>query len=184
MPPAGLARPRPGEYRPGRSRPRSIEDLAGWPTTVAARVCLDLLRSRQARREEPLDPQATAPLVSRDSGSDPENEALLAGSVGLALLVVLGTLAPAERIAFVLHHAGLAGQREVVATFLAALRGGDLDGLLAVLDPDLVVRADQAAAGAAVPGAPLHVHRGKDRQGRRDRRPREPESARAGACRR
>ena len=81
----------------------SIENLGGWLTTVVARVCLDMLRSRQSRHEEPLDPQAPEPIASPQQGSDPEREALLAESVGLALLVVLNTLSPEERLAFVLH---------------------------------------------------------------------------------
>jgi RNA polymerase sigma-70 factor (ECF subfamily) len=176
--------------RLSRSDTSGVENLSGWLTTVVARVCLDMLRSRQSRREEPLDPQTTGPLASPESGTDPEQEAILADSVGLALLVVLATLAPAERVAFVLHDlfavpfeeiaaivgrspaatrqlasrarrrvqgegrrhdADLAGQRGVVDTFLAAFRGGNLDALLAVLDPDLVVRADHAAAASGAP---------------------------------
>src|SRR5438552_12145182 len=159
-----------------------IDNLGGWLTTVVARVCLDLLRSRQSRREEPFTPDAPEPVATGTSGSSPEHEALLADSVGLALLVVLDRLTPAERLAFVLHDMfavpfeeiapivgrsaeaarqlasrarrrvrggaaaapdpDLVRQREVVDAFLAALRGGDFEGLLAVLDPDLVVRAD------------------------------------------
>jgi RNA polymerase sigma-70 factor, ECF subfamily len=143
-----------------------------------------MLRSRKTRREEPLDALGPEPTVGREGGIDPEHEALLADSVGLALLVILETLAPAERLAFVLHDmfdvpfeeiASIVGrspaaarqlasrarrrvqgaaavpaedlsrQREVVDAFLTALRGGDFDGLLTVLDPDLVVRADPAA---------------------------------------
>ena len=142
-----------------------------------------MLRSRKSRREEPLDAHVPEPIVSREDGTDPEHEALLADSVGLALLVVLETLAPAERLAFVLHDmfavpfdeiapivgrsptaarqlasrarrrvqgaaavpdADLTRQREVVDAFLAASRGGDFDALLAVLDPDVVLRADRA----------------------------------------
>jgi RNA polymerase sigma-70 factor (ECF subfamily) len=149
-----------------------------------------MLRSRKSRREEPLGVHVPDPIVSRGDGTDPEHEALLADSVGLALLVVLETLAPAERLAFVLHDmfdvpfneiasivgrsptaarqlasrarrrvrgaarspdADLARQREVVDAFLAAARGGDFEALLAVLDPDVVVRADR---GAGPPGAP------------------------------
>jgi RNA polymerase sigma-70 factor (ECF subfamily) len=169
----------------------AVENLGGWLTTVVSRVCLDLLRSRKSRREEPIDAQVTEPSVVRGEGADPEGEAVLADSVGVALLVVLDTLTPAERLAFVLHDlfampfdeigsivgrspaaakqlasrarrrvrgspapsdAGRARQREVVEAFLRAARAGDLEGLLAVLDPDAVVRIDGAAriaAGAA-----------------------------------
>jgi len=171
--------------RLSRSDPSGIENLGGWLTTVVARVCLDRLRSRRSRREDPLDADRPELILSREAGINPEHEALLADSVGLALLVVLETLAPAERLAFVLHDlfavpfdeiAPIVGrsptaarqlasrarrrvrgtatlpdvvrarQREVVEAFLAASRGGDFDALLAVLDPDIVVRADQAAA--------------------------------------
>jgi RNA polymerase sigma factor (sigma-70 family) len=166
-----------------------VENLAGWLTTIVARVSLNLLRSRQSRHEEPMGPHLPEPIIDRADGTDPEHEALLADSVGLALLVVLDTLAPAERLAFVLHDlfavpfdeiapivdrspeatrqlasrarrrvqgertapdAGLDRQREVVDAFLAAARNGDFDALLAVLDPDVVVRAD---VGALAPGA-------------------------------
>src|SRR5678815_1013514 len=161
-----------------------IDNLGGWLTTVVARVCLDMLRSRQSLREETLIPDAPEPVATGTSGSSPEQEALLADSVGLALLVVLDRLTPAERLAFVLHDMfavpfeeiapivgrsaeaarqlasrarrrvrgggapdpDLVRQREVVDAFIAALRGGDFEGLLAVLDPDLVVRADMAVA--------------------------------------
>jgi hypothetical protein len=148
---------------------------------VTARVCLDMLRSRASRREEPFEERVPEPIVSLDDTVDPEQQALLADSVGLALLVVLETLAPAERLAFVLHDmfalpfdeiapivnrspaatrqlasrarrrvqaaptepdTDLAGQRAVVDAFLAAARGGDFEGLLAVLDPDVVLHAD------------------------------------------
>jgi RNA polymerase sigma factor (sigma-70 family) len=171
-----------------RSDPSGVENLGGWLTTVVARVSLDMLRSRKARREGPLGEPADAhvpdPIVSREDGTDPEHEALLADSVGLALLVVLDTLVPAERLAFVLHDmfavpfdeiapivgrspaaarqlasrarrrvqetatapdADLARQREVVHAFFAASRKGDFDTLLAVLDPDVVLRADLGA---------------------------------------
>jgi len=180
--------------RLSRSDPSGIENLGGWLTTVVARVCLDKLRSRKSRREEPLEPDGPEPSLNREGGINPEHEALLADSVGLALLVVLETLAPAERLAFVLHDlfavpfdeiapivgrspsaAGqlasrarrrvrgtatvpdvmLTRQREVVEAFMAASRGGDFDALLAVLDPDVVVRADQAAAP---PGAAREAH--------------------------
>jgi RNA polymerase sigma-70 factor, ECF subfamily len=175
--------------RLSRSDTSGVENLRGWLTTVVARVCLDMLRSRKARREEPLTAHMPDPIVSREDGIDPEHEALLADSVGLALVVVLETLAPAERLAFVLHDmfavpfdeiapivgrtptaarqlasrarrrvqgvapvpdADLTGQREVVDAFLAASRRGDFDALLAVLDPDVVLRGDR---GAAAPGA-------------------------------
>src|SRR2546428_4217023 len=167
-----------------RSDTSGVENLGGWVTTVVARVCLDMLRSRNSRREEPLDIHVPDPIVSREDGIDPEQEALLADSVGLALLVVLDTLNPAERLAFVLHDLfavpfdeiapivgrsptaarqlasrarrrvqgattvkdpDLTRQREVVDAFLAASRGGDFDALLAVLDPDVVLRADPMA---------------------------------------
>jgi RNA polymerase sigma factor (sigma-70 family) len=182
--------------RLSRAGADGVENLGGWLTTVVARVCLDMLRSRKSRREEPLGAQEPEPIVSRDGGVDPEHEALLADSVGLALLVVLETLTPAERVAFVLHDlfdvpfdeiapivgrspaaarqlasrarrrvqgAAASGtdvirQRAVVDAFLAASRGGDFDALLALLDPDVVLRADTAAvqAGASeeLRGAP------------------------------
>lgn len=157
-----------------------IDNLGGWLTTVVARVCLDMLRSRKSRREEPMDEHVPEPAATDDA----EQEALLADSVGLALHVVLQTLAPAERVAFVLHDmfavpfddiAPIVGrsatatrqlasrarrrvqgtpavpseeitrQQEVVDAFLAASRNGDFEGLLAVLDPDVVMRADEAA---------------------------------------
>jgi RNA polymerase sigma factor (sigma-70 family) len=164
-----------------RADTRGVENLGAWLTTVVARVCLDMLRSRKSRREEPLGAHMPEPIVSREDGIDPEHEALLADSVGLALLVVLETLAPAERLAFVLHDmfavpfdeiaalvgrsptaarqlasrarrrvqaaatvpdADLSRQREVVDAFLAASRDGDFDALVALLDPDVVLRAD------------------------------------------
>jgi RNA polymerase sigma factor (sigma-70 family) len=167
-----------------RSDTGGVENLGGWLTTVVARVCLDMLRSRTSRREEPLGPHLPEPIVGREDGIDPEHQALLADSIGLALLVVLDTLAPAERVAFVLHdmfavpfdeiapivgrspdaarqlasrarrrvqgaatvaNADLTRQREVVDAFLAASRGGDFDALVAVLDPDVVLRADRTA---------------------------------------
>ena len=182
--------------RLSRSEPSDVQNLGGWLTTVVARVCLDMLRSRASRREEPLDAHLVEPAVGRPGEVDPENEALLADSVGPALLVVLDTLAPAERLAFVLHDmfavpfdqiAAIVGrspaaarqlasrarrrvqgaqvpdtdrnrQREVVDAFLAASRGGDFDALVALLDPEVVLRADPAAvlvgASAQVHGAP------------------------------
>jgi RNA polymerase sigma factor (sigma-70 family) len=182
-----------------RSGARDIDNLAGWLTTVVARVCLDMLRSRRSRREESLDSGVPSSIADSAQGGDPEQEALLADSVGLALLVVLETLAPAERLAFVLHDmfavpfdeiapiverspaaarqlasrarrrvhglgekggAGLVPtatfgrQREVVDAFLKAARGGDFSALLAVLDPDVVLRAD----GFGVPvGTPTEI---------------------------
>jgi RNA polymerase sigma factor (sigma-70 family) len=176
-----------GWLRLSRSDISGVENLGGWLTTVVARVCLDMLRSRKSRREEPLGAHVPEPIVSREDGIDPEHEALLADSVGLALLVVLETLAPAERVAFVLHDmfdlpfdeiapivgrspaaarqlasrarrrvqgsatlpdADLPRQREVVEAFLGALRAGDFDALVVVLDPDVVIRADRTAAPA------------------------------------
>src|SRR5256712_10831501 len=173
-----------------RSDTGGVENLGGWLTTIVARVCLDMLRSRESRREEPLGVHVPDPIVSREDGIDPEHEALLADSVGLALLVVLDTLNPAERLAVVLHDlfavplaeiapivgrsptaarqlasrarrrvqgaatvpdADLFRQREVVDAFLAASRGGDFDALLAVLDPDVVIRADRAALQTGAP---------------------------------
>src|SRR6059036_466615 len=181
--------------RLSRADTSGVENLGGWLTTVVARVCLDMLRSRKSRREEPLDAHVPEPTVSREDRTHPEHDALLADSVGLALLVVLETLAPAERVAFVLHDlfavpfdeiAPIVGrsstaarqlasrarrrvqgatapdvdrarQRAVVDAFLAASRGGDFAALLAVLDPDVVLRADPTAvrmgATAEVRGA-------------------------------
>src|SRR5690242_19311827 len=173
----------------------SVANHEGWFTTIVARVCLDMLRSRKSRREDPLDPDEAMASVAAAEG--PESEALLADSVGLALLVVLDTLPPAERVAFVLHDtfglpfgeiaeitgrspaaarqlasrarrriqgsetdapdsARLGRQRQVVKAFLAATRGGDLAGLIAVLDPDVVLTSD----GAAVPAGGARTVRG------------------------
>src|SRR5678816_1021118 len=178
--------------RLSRADTTAIDNLGGWLTTVVARVCLDMLRSRKSRREESFTADVPEPVATGKSGSNPEHEALLADSVGLALLVVLDRLTPAERLAFVLHdmfavpfeeiapivgrsaeatrqlasrarrrvrgsaaapESDLVRQREVIDAFLAALRGGDFEGLLAVLDPDLVVRADAAVTS----GAPSEV---------------------------
>ena len=172
--------------RLSRSDTSGVDNLAGWLTTVTARVCLDMLRSRKARREDALPVHVPDPIVSRyDDVIDPEQEAVLADSVGLALLVVLETLDPAERLAFVLHDmfavpfdevaavvgrspeatrqlasrarrrvqgestapdADLTRQREVVDAFFAASRNGDFDALVAVLDPDVVLRSDGGLA--------------------------------------
>jgi len=170
--------------RLNNSNTNEVANFGGWLTTVVARICLDMLRSRRSRREEALDAELAEAIADR---SDPEQEALLADSVGIALLVVLDTLSPAERVAFVLHdvfdlpfdeiapivdrtpdaarqlasrarrrvrageitsNSDLQGQRVVVDAFLAALRAGDFEGLLAVLDPDVVVRMDAGAPGA------------------------------------
>lgn len=170
--------------RLSRSDASGIDNPAGWLTTVVARVCLDMLRSRRARREQSLDAYVPEPIVSREDVTSPEQEALMADSVGLALLVVMETLTPAERLAFVLHDmfgvpfdeigpivgrspaaarqlasrarrrvqgsaplpdADLTRQREVVDAFLAAARGGDFEVLVAVLDPDIVLRVDRGA---------------------------------------
>lgn len=164
--------------RLNRSDTSAVENLAGWLTSVTARVCLDMLRSRKARREDPVGAHVSDTIAS--DRADPETELQLANSVGLALLVVLETLDPAERLAFVLHDlfavpfdeiasivgrspdatrqlasrarrrvqgshtvpaADVTRQRVIVEAFLAAARGGDFDGLLAVLDPDVVLRA-------------------------------------------
>ena len=178
--------------RLSRSDADAVENLGAWLTTVVARVSLNMLRSRTTRREEPIGVRVPEPIVDRADGVDPEHEALLADSVGLALLVVLETLSPPERLAFVLHDmfavpfdeiapivdrspdatrqlasrarrrvraerpvpdADLDTQRRVVDAFLAASREGDFDALVAVLDPDVVLRAD---AGPAA-GGPREV---------------------------
>ncbi|ROQ96871.1 RNA polymerase sigma-70 factor (ECF subfamily) [Streptomyces sp. 2132.2] len=172
-----------------RSDASAVENLGGWLTTVVGRVCLDMLRSRTSRREDPLYDQdgfvrLPDPVVTGLSGIDPEREMLVADSVGIALLVVLETLSPAERLAFVLHDLfavpfdeiapvlgrtaastrqlasrarrrvegaaptpdlDLARTREVVDAFLTAARGGDLDALVDLLDPDVVARSDGGA---------------------------------------
>ncbi|MFB9905787.1 sigma-70 family RNA polymerase sigma factor [Allokutzneria oryzae] len=180
--------------RLNRADTSDVHNLGGWLTTVVGRVCLDMLRSRSSRREEPLD----AHVPEQVDRVDPEQRVVQADSVGLALLVVLDALAPAERLAFVLHdlfavpfdeiaeivgktpaaarqlasrarrrvrgaspgaEADRAKQRLVVDAFLAASRGGDFSALLAVLDPDVVLRADEVAVAAATKatahGAPL-----------------------------
>lgn len=181
--------------RLSRSGTDEVENLSAWLTTIVARVCLNMLRARNSRREESIEVHVPDPVISPVRELWPEEEALLADSVGLALLVVLDTLAPAERLAFVLHDMfdlpfeeiaplvgrtstaarqlasrarrrvkgaevpapdpDLARQREVVDAFLLAARGGDFDALVAVLDPEVVVRID---AGAEHPAASMVIH--------------------------
>ncbi|GHO99003.1 RNA polymerase sigma factor [Reticulibacter mediterranei] len=168
-----------------------IANVGAWLMTVVARVCLDMLRARQARREESLEVSLPGVVTSSESEIDPVQEMEMADSVGLALLVVLDTLAPAERLAFVLHDifavpfdeiaplversptaarqlasrarrrvratesmqdADLAANRKVVEAFLTAAREGNFDALLAVLDPDVVLRRDQASVTAGLSG--------------------------------
>ncbi len=177
-----------------RTDTREVENLGGWLTTVVARISLNVLRARQSRREDDLDAvRMPDPVVGPADALDPEQQALVADSVGVALLVVLETLTPAERLAFVLHDvfavgfdeiaamvdrspaaarqlasrarrrvrgaapapdSGVAAQREVVEAFFAAGHGGDFDRLVAVLDPDVVLRVDRgAAASVTVRGA-------------------------------
>ncbi|MFG1708393.1 RNA polymerase sigma factor SigJ [Nonomuraea sp. M3C6] len=185
--------------RASRSDASGVDSLGAWLTTIVARVCLNVLRSRRTRREEPVGVYVPDPVISRTDGTNPEDEALLADSVGLALLVVLETLTPAERLAFVLHDmfdlpfdeiAPMVGrspatarqlasrarrrvrgaevqapdpdigrQREVVDAFYAAARRGDLDALVAILDPDVVLRAD---GGTARPDVSVVVHGAAD----------------------
>jgi RNA polymerase sigma factor (sigma-70 family) len=174
--------------RLNRSDTGSVENMRGWLTTVVARLCLDELRARRARREDSLGSWLPEPVVTSEGEADPEREALLADSVGLALLVVLETLTPPERLAFVLHDmfalpfeeiapivgrttvatrqlasrarrrvqgaapypdGDLAEQRAVVDAFLAAAREGDFEALVALLDPDVVVRIDRGEIPAA-----------------------------------
>jgi RNA polymerase sigma factor (sigma-70 family) len=173
--------------RLSRTDTSQVDNLRGWLTTVVGRVCLNMLRSRRTRREASLETHVPDPILSPEQGIDPEQEALLGDSVGLALLVVLDSLTPAERVAFVLHDVfavpfseiapivgrspiaarqlasrarrrvqgapvpdvDLDGQWVVVNAFLAAARDGDFERLLAVLDPDVVVRSD---GGVARPG--------------------------------
>ncbi len=172
--------------RVSRADTSEVENLGAWLTTIVARVALNMLRSRTIRRQQPLDVHLPDPVVDSPGGSDPEHEALLADSVGLALLVVLEALSPAERLAFVLHDmfavpfdeiapiverspeatrqlasrarrrvqgtatvpdADLDTQWKVVDAFLAAARNGDFQALVAILDPDVVLRADVGATG-------------------------------------
>lgn len=183
--------------RLSRTDSSKVENMGGWLTTIVSRVCLDMLRVRKSRREELTLVRVSEPVNSKQDGSDPEQEALLADSVGLAMLMVLGNLNPAERIAFVLHDIfaltfseiapiigrneiaarqlasrarrriqgakvaadseGFKKKRELVDAFLAASRSGDFEKLLAVLDPDVVLRQDPAfppvAAWPIVQGA-------------------------------
>ena len=134
-----------------RADTSSVENLAGWLTTVVARVCLDILRSRESRREDPLDVHVPDPIISHESGVDPEHEALLADSVGLALLVVLETLTPAERLAFVLHdmfavpfeEIGLMIERSpAAARQLASRARRRVQGQAPTPDPDLARQRD------------------------------------------
>jgi len=178
--------------RLSRSDASGVDNLSAWLTTIVARVCLNVLRSRNTRREEPMGVNVPDPVISRVDGTSPEDKALLADSVGLALLVVLQTLTPSERLAFVLHDmfdlpfdeiapivgrspatarqlasrarrrvrgAGVqapdpdvARQREVVDAFLTAAHQGDFDALLAVLDPDVVLRSDGGTARPDISG--------------------------------
>jgi RNA polymerase sigma factor (sigma-70 family) len=177
--------------RLARTDAGDIENLGGWLTTVVSRICLNVLRSRAARAEEPLELRVADPIVSAADGVDPEQEAMLSDGVGLALMVVLDTLAPAERLAYVLHDLfampfediapvverspaatrqlasrarrriavqsprpadDLGRQRQAVDAFFAAARDGDFEALVAVLDPDVILRSDGGTvrAGATV----------------------------------
>lgn len=170
--------------RLARAETAEIRNLGGWLTTIVSRIRLDMLRARKQRREDPLDPAVAEPSISQSDPGGFEHEAMLADSVGLAMLVVLQQLTPAERIAFVLHdmfdlpfdeiapivdrspeaarqlasrarrrvrgkanpdESEIAGNRSIVGAFLTASRTGDLGGLLALLDPDVAMRADAAA---------------------------------------
>jgi RNA polymerase sigma factor (sigma-70 family) len=177
--------------RVSRADASEVDNLGGWLTTVVARVCLNMLRARKTRREQPLDTQLPDPVISPYRMPQPDDQAVLADSVSLALLVVLDTLSPAERLAFVLHDMfGLpfeeiavmvdrspaaarqlasrarrrvkgveipapdhdrVRQRAVVDAFFRAARGGDFDALVAVLDPDVVLRADFGGRRPAAP---------------------------------
>jgi RNA polymerase sigma factor (sigma-70 family) len=181
--------------RVSRAGAGEVENLGGWLTTIVARVCLNMLRARKIRREESLDFHVPDPIVRMPGELEPEEQALMADSVGLALLVVLDTLTPAERLAFVLHEmfdlsfeeiAPLVGrspvaarqlasrarrrvrsgegappegdlepQQQVVDAFFSAARSGDFDTLVAVLDPDVVLRID---GGASFPSASMVIN--------------------------
>lgn len=190
--------------RADRAGAGGVDNLGGWFTTIVARVCLNLLRSRSARGEDELDARLPDPILDHDLAADPEHGVLVEDAVGLALLVVLDTLSPAERVAFVLHDmfavpfediatvldrspaaarqlasrarrrvqgaratpdADLARQRAVVDAFFAAARDGDFDALLAVLDPDVVIRSDTGSGtlevlrGAATVAAQAFAYR-------------------------
>jgi RNA polymerase sigma-70 factor (ECF subfamily) len=184
--------------RLNRADTGEVENLRGWLTTVVSRICLDMLRARRARREELMDDWLPEPVVTVGEFGDPEQEALMADAVGVAMLVVLEMLSPAERLAFVLHDmfampfeeiapiversvpatrqlasrarrrvqgaqdpqpASLVEQRRVVDAFLEASRNGDFDGLLKVLDPDVVFRGHNGTTG---PQAPEELHGAQD----------------------
>jgi RNA polymerase sigma-70 factor (ECF subfamily) len=185
--------------RLNRSDASEIDNLGAWLTTVVGRISLNMLRSRRRRGETPPGVHVPEPVIDSEDGLNPEHEALLADSVGLALLVVLETLSPAERLAFVLHDmfavpfdeiapmidrspeatrqlasrarrrvqgdnaipdADLGAQRELVDAFIAAARGGDFDALIAVLDPDVVLRADFGGGRSRVLAGAAAVARG------------------------
>ena len=176
-------------FRLTRVDTSGIENMGGWLTTVVSRICLDMLRSRKSRREESIEAHASDTITSQENIIDPEQEAILADSVGIALLVVLGNLNPAERISFVLHdifalpyneiapivgksevatrqlasrarqrirgakavpESGHDYQRDVVQAFLAAAHAGNFDTLVAVLDPDVILRDDRQTGAARV----------------------------------
>src|SRR5919204_5112043 len=191
--------------RLSRSGADEVENLGGWLTTIVARVCLNMLRARKVRREHSLGLHLPDPIINRDGELQPEEEAVLADAVGLALLVVLDTLSPAERLAFVLHDLfalpfeeiapmigrnpaaarqlasrarrrvkgakvpepdpDLARQRVVVDAFFSAARGGDFDALVALLDPNVVLRADfgpwRPAASRVIHGAAAVAREGR-----------------------
>jgi len=176
-------------FRLRRSDAEQIDNLAGWLTTVVARICLNVLRSRRRHPEESLEVHVPDPVIDRPDTVEPEHEALLADAIGLALMTVLHTLPPAERLALVLHDSfavpfeeiarivdktpaatrqlasrgrrkvqdspttpepDRARQREVVDAFFAASRGGDFDALVALLDPDVVLRSDTGRADTSL----------------------------------
>lgn len=177
--------------RLNRTDAGEVDNLSAWLTTVVARVSLNMLRSRRTRREQPLEAaEAAEPSADQDFENQPESQAVLADSVGLALLVVLDTLSPAERLAFVLHDmfdlpfeeiaplvdrtptatrqlasrarrrvrgsdhplgSDVIRQRRLVEAYLAAVRRGDFEGLVALLDPDVVLHADRTAASTTTP---------------------------------